>query len=140
MTSVEIKENNKLLAEFLGYKYFGFDRSKAGVKPGWKTHNNTTSEKLFYLGNVGERHYLCRGHNDLRFYNSWDWLMAVVDKIESLGGDYCLVTSRFGYSIYTGAYGAIDAKRSDFDKNINCLYFVVAEFVKWYNNEMSERK
>ena len=73
-------ENNKLFAEFLGYKYYPHPLPNCG----WRKENCNISPKLNKQGKVGERDYLCRLHKDLAFDTDWNWLMQVVEKIESL--------------------------------------------------------
>ena len=58
-----IKENNKLIAEFMGEKF----TDSSGVVQGL---NYKLIEKKH-----GE------GNNGFRFHTSWDWLMPVVEKI-----------------------------------------------------------
>lgn len=74
MTAEEITEGNKLIAEFMGYKYFPHPENK---NPGWKVNANI--EKGSKIG------YLCRNNHNLRYYNSWSWIMPVLDKIERMG-------------------------------------------------------
>lgn len=64
-----IVENNKLIAEFMGlYKGFHAFEYESGQIPEWaeKEESNT----LFLT--------------DLKYHNSWDWLMPVVEKIGKL--------------------------------------------------------
>ena len=68
-------EQNKLIAQFMGYKYF--PKIDKEVLPGWRT------EKCFSPKSIGYG-YLCRGHNDLRYDTDWNWMMKVVEKVESL--------------------------------------------------------
>ena len=62
-----MKENNKLIAEFIGVKpkdkdwYDGYELHKAGLP--------------FAYGAMGN------GTNDLKFHESWDWLMIVANEI-----------------------------------------------------------
>ncbi len=82
MDDHKILQGNKKFAEYLGYTYYGFKDAK--YKPfGWKRQDVATHEKLTYSGFPCERNFLCRSHNDLKFFNDWNWLMEVVEKIES---------------------------------------------------------
>tara|TARA_X000001382_G_C3110839_1_gene159843 strand:+ start:325 stop:639 length:315 start_codon:yes stop_codon:yes gene_type:complete len=62
-----MEENNKLIAEFMGYE----------VK-----HNKCYSPK-YNDGTIAP----------MQFHKSWDWLMPVIDKIETMG---CEVVHRVG--------------------------------------------
>lgn len=67
-----------MIAEFMGWEYFGFNdpRLEGKYRPGWKKRFNAPQiEKL------KERDFLCRTHNDLKYHRSWDWLHPVLEKI-----------------------------------------------------------
>lgn len=84
-----IREGNKLMAEFLGYKYHGYPDSSELA--GWRKPTEPGKRialKLIKRGPIGECFYLCRSHNDLRFYNEYSWLMPVVEKIAEFMGLY----------------------------------------------------
>ena len=96
-------ENNKLIAEFMGYD---------------------------------------RGVSDLMDYNtSWDWLMPVVEKIESL--DLELLKRNIKYNLDKGInFQNCNSIIIRWDKNNkivfissdrNRVYKAVVEFIKWYN-------
>lgn len=76
---------DKLFAEFLGYKYYPHpDELNC---PGWRkdTGGKLINHKTAERGKVGQRIYLARTTKDLRFSSDWNWLMSVVDKIKELG-------------------------------------------------------
>lgn len=108
-------ENNKLIAEFMGYK------------------NNTPSKDFF-------QHPTDKNRFDrieyLKYDTDWNWLMEVVEKIESL--------SYQGYNIYVD----ISEKTliQSFESNIEIsevfggskienTYKACVEFIKWYNKQ-----
>ena len=64
----ELIENNKLIAEFMGY---------------------TPNEYGVYQTPHGKYHL-----DHFSFHSSWDWLMDVVEKIESLGYEFFIVEDR----------------------------------------------
>ena len=112
-----IIENNKLIAEFMGYEFIT---------------NNIFINRLpkDFLNN--SESYKC-------FHNSWDWLMPVVDKIESfifqndefynfniLGGCYVIVISSHGNELITSDEG---------QSKLECVYIAIIEFIKWYNQQ-----
>jgi len=111
-------QNNKLLAEFLSRNY---------------------NEDLNIIWNElyegGERNpELMNDINNYKyFHNSWDWLMLVVEKIESL---------EFDFAIYTGScVSIINTKDFPYDEIINLngtskiesVYNACIDFIKWYN-------
>ena len=75
-----IIEKNKLIAEYMGYKYFPYiENNNSNNKDfGWKKHKNVTnSSKL----NVNRRDYLCRNHNQLCYNSDWNYLMEVIEEL-----------------------------------------------------------
>src|SRR4051812_21847400 len=61
-----VQDKNKVIAEFDGYKFIPHD-SLNGIKGVFSKPN----KRLYIL-------------EDLKYHSSWDWLMPVVEKIESL--------------------------------------------------------
>ena len=85
------------MAEYLGYKYyphtepFGRDKVVGWVRSGLSPKN--------------PHFHLCRSHRDLPFYNDWNALMRVIDKIESDG----VVVSIIKHSIAIHNYQVVFA-------------------------------
>ena len=112
---MEIEENNKLIAEFMGLPTEVF---KSGIVNYYFREFNS--------GSWYEEH-------ELSYNVSWDWLMPVVEKIESLG---------YGVTIGMGVYVVIQDDVTDTGLEITkmtdnnklfCTYEAVVEFIKWYN-------
>ena len=106
-----MKEKNKLIAEFM-------DMQLTDI--GWYD-----SEGVLSLGYTGDNTF-----DDLLFHTSWDWLMPVVGKIESLGYDV----------IINGEWCNIHSVELEDDicdisikGKINAVYIAVVEFIKWFN-------
>jgi hypothetical protein len=95
------KENNKLLAEFLGLLT--------------TNANGDIKEDL----------------EAFKFHNDWNWLMLVVEKIESLGHsiiideNWCVIKSK--RTLYK--------KERIANTKIEAVYNACIEFVKWYNEQ-----
>ena len=123
MTQEEIIKGNSLIAKFMGY---------------------TSADELFYSEHKGMYFYNLKGGiikiTRTRFHVSYDWLMRVVEKIESLG-----VSSDFHYYAATKMYSTVflgyQDKLSVYDHSnmkptkIDSLYNACVEFIKWYNNK-----
>lgn len=139
MTQEETIRGNKLIAEFMG----------AEVK------NETY---CFHFGNpayeIQIEEMSFESVKRLRYQSSWDWLMPVVEKIESLwiSGEQSSVTIRrnFVEIVHEVGYNNIDyAKNSNLRKDnelggafhtnnytkIENTYKMVIEFIKWYNTQ-----
>ena len=85
----DIKETTKLLAEYLGWRYIGFKSGEKDLKLGWYRTQKRGLPKIIEASMLRKNHwivlddntlgkYVCRSHNELRFYNSFDWLFEVV--------------------------------------------------------------
>lgn len=108
-----IVENNKLIAEFMSAKVTG---EYLGSKGGYKdtvlldfTKADTPSDLKFISD--------C----DLKYNTSWDWLMPVVEKINS----------DIHYNESKEYRHLMSLKITT---NIKVLYKAIVEFIKWYNN------
>ena len=118
-------ENNKIIAEFLSVKI----------------HPCETIENFKFLP-IEERG-LYNGYfiDELKYHEDWNWLMVVVEKIESLEifdrmGRFNINTKNFDEN-YTSF---ITDKDEDFiqcegETKIEAVYNAVVEFIKWYNNQ-----
>jgi len=145
-------ESNKLFAEFLGYTYHNF--SKDTINPGWRKSN--CIHKLSMMGKVGERNYLCRTHKQLKFDTDWNWLMQVVEKIESLNvNDFAVQLQRKDVEPIEGQfYLSMFGKEAQFlasvfywqhdntieglkieegSSKIEAVYKACLAFINWYN-------
>lgn len=145
MTNKKILDGNKLIAEFIKLPYIGkniygfsgdvFDLTVGEVK-----------------GNI-----LCYANAEsMQFHSSWDWLMLVIDKIESLEGSNPFKDNPkvkfqgdhveiFWYSTYRGDciywknYLGIDGTtyphKNQENSRILALFRAVIEFIQWYNQK-----
>lgn len=126
-------ENNKLIAEFLGSQYINKPYTdREGVindfwhwtKPNCKIPHSIGIGELTTAWTIGNFH----------FHDDWNWLMEVVEKIESLGScqiDISFNWCRVGYKGETFNYDS----RTHFAKitKIEAVYNACVEFIKWYN-------
>lgn len=110
----ETTENNILLAEFLGAT---------------KTDLKGKQKPIWYP-------ILGASHTQLHFHKDWNWLMLVVDKIESLGfsvtihTDTCYVAHNTDKSVET-IIGISDYKLG----KLKVVYNACIQFVKWFNSQ-----
>lgn len=112
MSNVSVVENNRLLAEFIEMQ---------STNIGW-----FDSESVLRLVYTSDNTF-----DELLFHSSWDWLMAVVDKIESIGDYYvkivgcnCIIGCKEGFDVYVDSFK--DSKKES-------VYDCCTSFVKWYN-------
>ena len=124
MENLNVIEGNKLIAEFMGWSQ-QLDVEKRWYGAWFDQHRVRKAWSEF------------QGHEPLLFNESWDWLMPVVEKIESKGYDvfinglYCRIT---------------DSGMSDFElesdvalSKIDATYQAVVKFIKWYNQQQFEK-
>jgi hypothetical protein len=98
-------ENNKLIAEFLGYETYEMN----GVLNVHYSENNI------------------RTIQDTYYHADWNWLMEVVEKIESLGFDVVIV-----HNICKITNGENEILL-EIGQKIYATYNACIDFIKWYN-------
>jgi len=104
-----MEKNNKLIAEFMGYKLAKCNNGLAWESP-YKKSVEDTFELHGRLWRENDSYY--------KFHKSWDWLMPVVRK--------CRQENRLDY--FDFVYYAIEMC------DINVTYKAVVEFIKDQNN------
>ena len=108
-------EDNKLIAEFMGLVY-------APPSKRWDDWFTEDGTRVTFGSRI-----------PLLYHTSWDWLMPVVDKIESLGYSYDRVNADVFINSQEG--GNIIPNPMDCN-NMTMLqktHFIVVEFIKFYN-------
>lgn len=73
----DIHRRSAAIATFMGYTYYPFNEEEKGLRYGWIRSDNRRDTKVF----VSQNPFLSRTTKDLKYRNSWDWLMPVVQKI-----------------------------------------------------------
>ncbi len=70
----------------------------------------------------------------LKYNSSWDWLMPVVEKIESLDGNF-IVTIEALYCVISenGENPIIECQQHE--TKIENVFQVVIQFIEWYNQQ-----
>jgi hypothetical protein len=109
------KESNRLIAEFLGWV----------IESGMEQFENP-----YYRYNNG---WSMAQLSDMPFATSWDWLMSVVEKIESMG--YYVLIEQNLVTVYDKqeVYHWYGGRTSE--SKIISTYVAIVEFIKWYNQQ-----
>lgn len=114
---METIESNKLIAEFMGVNIITIDDIRKNKNP--------------YISSAD-------GHleDDLKYHSSWDWLMPVIEKIETLGykfeKNYQPIDKDWQSLIVKGN----DILYQEFSENsLDSSYYVVVKFIKEYNKQ-----
>ena len=113
-----VTENNKLIAEFLGYS---------------QPHPDYPDTTYWYKKD-------CQPLTILLFHLDWNWLMKVVEKIESLpdeenNGKFFFEIYQDSISIFSNGHyinELIDVIGQG--SRLNNVYQACVEFINWYNN------
>lgn len=109
-------ENNKLIAEFLGYE------------------PNTNGVYPIVCINEGKGWHL----ETMKYHFDWNWLMEVVEKIESIIFDN---NNSFNVTIGSTNYCVIQDSNGDTYESVEdygetkllTTYKAIVKFIKWYN-------
>ena len=121
-----MEENNKIIAEFMG---FTFEKNIGYYD------NEMLLEQIVYEQQNGN----C--FDELLFNKDWNWLMAVVEKIESLGGAVCIGNGNCVMIIFylTDVMGESYSKTRELigETKIESVYNACVEFIEWYNENKS---
>jgi hypothetical protein len=136
-----IEEGNRLIGQFDGWvKQPDFVNSD----------NETFPHYRKVVNSLGHCHSLF--HDPNKYYESWDWLMPVVEKIEAMGhktliggGDYWGNYSQIMYGkneeehrrLFLGSNTETKALGKGASK-IEAVYLSVIEFIQWYNSTQSK--
>ena len=120
-------ENNIILAEFMGYQ-----QENKLVYAGMYD----TSPKRQLIFDIKGSKYSAK---NLKFHKDWNWLMKVVEKIESIeDGIYQVDILQEGCKILKKCSLLIDKTVSKLEPDttkIKSVYLACVEFIKWYNEQ-----
>lgn len=139
MNEQEIIDGNKLIAGFMGY-------SEVVIIPigGWDVEGFKTPcpDKEVKRVSMPDNDHDWHDVNNLKYDSSWDWLMPVVIKINTLGNfEYNVEIKTMDVSVWLDEAGKMtQVAESSFDNNpselIKSVYECVINFIKWYNERI----
>lgn len=110
-------ETNKKLAEFLGFE-LSHKIERVPNNEIFKEHINLITDNA----------------DNLPFHNDWNWLMTVIEKIESLG--YCVdIKLEYCRIVPQGKPNEYIVKFGEGDNKFEATYNACSMFVDWYNNQ-----
>ena len=111
-------ENNKIIAEFMEWDILND-----------MTYSKATKGKWIEL-------------DKLKFHSNWNWLMEVVEKIESISfeeDNFINVTIGCGFDCtIQDAHGKLFKLSTWEHTKIKTVYNTCLEFIKWYNEQKKE--
>ena len=106
-----ITEKNKIIAEFLNLT------------------SQVIFEQVFAVSENGKTNFYKK--DELKFHSDWNWLMEVVEKIESLG--YRIEIVKHICRIYLSNKETIII--SENTPKIEAVHNACVEFIQWYNQQ-----
>lgn len=104
-------ENNKLLAEFMGFTLGHPDKNETRWKNCWFTTSNGTWNSRIDI---------------LHFNTDWNWLMEVIEKIRGI------VNTELSVDDFDKHRG-LEQRLNPYNYDIQSIYNGCIEFIKWYN-------
>lgn len=121
--SIEVT-GNKLIAEYMGYTYYGFndERLEMRYEPGWKLSVDASAwTKVNESAGRGRDAYLGRHHTCLDYQRNWNTLLEAVKKILTTSNSNFRKQSKVHYAL-----GRIDQKE---------VWEAVVEYLIWLKNK-----
>jgi hypothetical protein len=118
-----MKTDNGLIAEFMGGRYDAMSNSWTGLP------------EKYHAGHMITWAY---SPADLMYSSSWDWLMPVVEKIESLTlpvTGYRMVIVKIDDCTCSMQGNRYNYTRFSGESKIEAVYKAVVKFIKWYNTQ-----
>lgn len=127
-----MKTDNELIAQFMGYKFIN-DAPK-------------DFPRGYYYTEEPEADWITA--ESMRYDESWDWLMPVVEKIQSenIDGEFTVsmgygaisnlgIISHYTYCHIENWNGTQVAGYSSYPTLIECVYRTIVDFIKFYNQQ-----
>ena len=157
----QILEGNKLIAEFLGFKFHKkldidfsdcggiYDRTDVWSKVEILSEDYPESDQ-FYISDewkpaIGDVIY-----GELEYHENWSWLMPVVEKIEAIydkhhgyfgihiSSNSCSIQGTYLHKAIKNlseyGYVYMSDPNAIFSTKIESTWYNVVEFIKWYND------
>ena len=129
-------ENNKLIAEFLEFEKVKFlNGCYTFIIPDYLSHGEYKNLTL-----EDNKEVVAWDVENLIFHKDWNWLMKVVEKINTIDED------RFTVQIFSMDTYIYDSKDRNFiikteltynpDELIKSVYNTCVKFIKWYNSHL----
>jgi hypothetical protein len=126
------KKDKALIAKFMGL---------SKIKEGWTTDSTkpiTPLNEVVHAEMEDETWYV----SDVRFDESWDWIMPVVEKIMGMG--YCVNINHVS-TLISNNYGSTEIKKyvkigynSSWGNITERTNLAIIEFIEWHNENKRE--
>jgi hypothetical protein len=149
------RENNKLIAEFMGYRECPMKLYRMDDKFESVTIYSMYQDEDEYLTIEAGKKQVKFSPNEMEFHTSWDWLMPVVEKIEREHKANFITKCIWNEFNECSYYQVIvNIEKGEMSKDRSCIYDskkvydyigesikdkrkatheAVVQFIKWYN-------
>lgn len=126
-------ENNKLIAEFMGYENI----AREGKHPIYKIPSLSYEEPNFDYGIMEKVETFTPYFDEMKFHSDWNWLMEVVEKIESLEtlSYFNIQHNRVEIGTTCDCFRTKEVITKDVFSKIEAVYNACIEFIKWYSKQ-----
>lgn len=123
---MNIQQNNKLIAEFMGV----FDNIR-------ETEDiySWNDAPFFYTTENSKEKVIENISKYVKYLYSWDWIMPVVYKIEDLGYDFVMSTNYVIIELEDEEEKDILVEGIFRKIRIDFVYIACVEFIKWYTKK-----
>lgn len=124
----EINNQNKLIADFMGYYMETINEGDEWTSYAWR---DSSKSLLTWMIEIAPP-----------FHSSWDWLMPVIEKItgkEIMGGFgmFEATDNEYKFKLRSGPNGRITFSGKTL---IEAPYPAVVDFIRWYNQQTENKK
>lgn len=126
------KTDNELINEFMDIKEVTQYFDSYGIKkPIYWAQNSIFRTRTHDAPGLSIKEFI----NESKYQTSWDWLMPVVEKIDSLDDGKYIVTIDPMITIISENGESVVNECQAFDGRIKNTYGAVVEFIKWYSSQ-----
>lgn len=132
MTQEWIEQYNRKCAEFMGYELITPEMRKNPEK--WNTSYWEHKDK----DNIHTALKVLGSHGYLSYHSDWNWIMKVVEKIESLENIYFQIEEKscYVYDISKFSYERMDSFiQQDANTKKEAVIRAIDQFIDWYNKQ-----
>lgn len=140
MTIKEIEEGDKLITEFMGEVILAANSEtipRSSYVKEFKKFSICSDFCDEVNKNAKKKYFPIHHRGEMEYHSSWDWLMPVVEKIETMNAevtirlDSCSIKQSFKQPKVFAISRLSESK-------IEARWLAIIEFIKWYNQNKSK--
>lgn len=144
MDNLTTEQGNRIIAEFMGARKTGTSTLADGGGYAYEYEVRLSDTETFKFWDKP----CWTNVRELKYHSSWDWLMPVVEKIESIGYDTRIAFIRERNNGVDSKTHICDIEKSNNSEGIiyhkgnsklDATYKAVVQFIQWYNTQNSNK-